>query len=377
MRQFVTRRRLSRGRGRIGIALVSVLYFLIVCALVTTAVLFAQRTASGNAHSGAGGAELLGAAEASAFHALAAWDGAARARQAIGSTVAFAEPTSAGTSGTVYVTRLTMRIFSILAEARDNTGAAARRVGLLVRLPLRIDQPRAALVSAVNVTIGPDVRFIQDSAACGDTGTAAVVLAPSASITIESASHAAPPTLVRSSVAEDSSLFLRVGDAWWDDLVRRADIRLAPGAHALPQPVATRDQCGSDDTNWGEPSSLTAACAHRTPIVYASGDLTIDGGRGQGVLLVDGRLTIAGSFLFSGQIVVRRGIETLTDNIAISGLVSAWRASTNVSATQATTSDVVLTHATTLRYSGCDARYGIASWLQPRIVRERAWSELF
>ena len=86
---------------------------------------------------------------------------------------------------------------------------------------------------------------------------------------------------------------------------------------------------------------------------------------------------IASAFAFSGQIVARGGIETLADNIAISGLVATWRASTNTSASRGAKSNVVLTGGTTLRYSGCDARHGIASWLRPRVVRERAWSELF
>jgi hypothetical protein len=36
-----------------------------------------------------------------------------------------------------------------------------------------------------------------------------------------------------------------------------------------------------------------------------------------------------------------------------------------------------LRYATTLRASGCDAQHGIASWLEPRVVRDRAWAELF
>ena len=52
---------------REGVALLSVLYFLILCALATTTVLFAQRSAARNARSNAGGAQLLAAAEMSVF----------------------------------------------------------------------------------------------------------------------------------------------------------------------------------------------------------------------------------------------------------------------------------------------------------------------
>jgi hypothetical protein len=111
--------------------------------------------------------------------------------------------------------------------------------------------------------------------------------------------------------------------------------------------------------------------------VYVAGDLTIDGGRGQGVLLVDGRLVIAGPFVFSGQIVVRRGLETRADAISISGLVSAWRFTSESTHTDAERDDVVLTHETVLRRSRCDAAHGMQSWLRPRAIRFRAWTELF
>ena len=362
---------------REGVALLSVLYFLILCALATTTVLFAQRSAARNARSSAGGAQLLAAAEMSVFSTLASWEGTARTRQAVGSTATFVNAAADGGSTTVYLTRLTLRVFSILAEARATSGFAARRVALLVRWPIRTEQPGAALVSAVDVSIGPNVRFARDSGACDDTTAAAVLLAPDAAITFDSAFHSTTPTVARSPAAADSALYLRLADAWWDDLARRPDIRLSAGMHVHPEPSTVAGQCTTDDANWGDPNSLTSPCTPRAPLVYASGDLTIDGGRGQGVLLVDGRLVIASAFAFSGQIVARHGIETLADNIAISGLVAAWRASTNTSESRGAKSNVVLTGGTTLRYSGCDARHGIASWLRPRVVRERAWSELF
>jgi hypothetical protein len=92
---------------------------------------------------------------------------------------------------------------------------------------------------------------------------------------------------------------------------------------------------------------------------------------------VSGHLVIAGPFMFSGQIVARGGIETRADNIAISGAMYAWRASDDSTAMHASSSQVVLTHRTTLRYSRCDAWHGVASWHKPRRVRDRAWAELF
>jgi hypothetical protein len=360
-----------------GVALVAVLYFLVVCALTITAVLFAQRSAKQNALSTANGTQLLAAAEVALHSTVGSWSSTDRRRQAVGSTAASVATINAGVRTTTYITRLTSRVFSITSEARFVAGNIARRVSLLVRLPFDATRVHGALISAVDVTIGAQVRFATDSTPC-DTASAAVVLTPNAALAIDAdIPPGSRPSVWRDSIADDSSIYLRAADTWWSELAQRADIRLAADAHITPTPIVVAGQCRTSDTNWGDPLGLIAECADRAPLVYVPGDLTIDGGAGQGVLLVDGHLAIAGPFTFSGQIVARHGIETLADNIAISGEVYAWRASSDTSVSHTITSDVRLTHATTLRYSGCDARHGIASWLQPRRVRQRAWSELF
>jgi hypothetical protein len=368
----------STPRPRPGVALVGVLYFLVVCALTTAAVFFAQRSAKRDAFDLASGAQLIAAADAAVYSVVGAWDNLTRSRQTVGSTALVKVPPVNGTTVSAFVTRLTMSVFSIVAEARAPSGTA-RRVGLVVRLPLRHAALAAALVSAVGVSVGPEVRFVvADSFSCGDTATATLIVAPGATPIVDPALPLGQrPTIRVDSAASDSSSYLRIAEAWWDDLARGADIRLAGDAHVTPLPDRSGGRCTTGDANWGDPIDTASSCASRAPVVFASGDLTIDGGRGQGVLLVDGHLSIAGPFTYSGQIVARHGIETLTDNITISGIVYAWRATTNAVASRSTSSDVVLSHTTTLRYSGCDAQHGVASWQQPRHLRERAWAELF
>lgn len=365
----------STSGTRRGIALMSVLYFLVVCALTSTAVLFARRSATRSTTASTNGAQLLAAADGAVYLALGAWDAGARAAQVVGTTVTVAAPPSAGVNTTIYITRVTQRLFSIVGEAHAILGGASRRVNLIVRLP-GISPAGGALISAVGVTIGRGVRFVDDSA-CADI-SATVRLAPSAALTVDSAAPLDTSRLVmRDSAAADSAVYLQFGGAWWNDLVQRADIRLASDARVTPSPSVVANVCVANDANWGDPAVPSSACAPRAPLVYVAGDLTIDGGVGQGALLVDGRLSIAGPFTYSGQIVARRGIETLSDNIAISGSMYAWSASSNVSASRATTNEVILAHAMILRRFRCDAGHGVASWLQPRRVHERAWSELF
>ena len=364
------------GLRRKGVALIAVLYFLVVCALTTTAVLFAERTASRNEQSNSAGTQLISLAEDGLYSALANWNAAARLRQTIGTTARI--PASRADQTPIYVTRLTTRLFIITADVRAARDGATRRVNLLVRVPLPALSLPAALITNGDVTLSADARVIADSLSCGDTPRAALAMTPAATLSIDPAMPLAEqPTVARDPSAGDSTIYSTLGGSTWNDLVLAADVRIAAGAHIAPAPLANGGACTRGDANWGDPSSLTSACAGYVPVVFAEGDLTIDGGRGQGVLLVDGHLVIAGPFEFSGQIVAKRGIETIADNIAISGVVYAWRSGNDSLNTRAAAPAVVLTHRTSIRYSGCDASHGIASWLQPQRVSNYAWSELF
>ena len=361
---------------RRGIAIVSVLYFLVVCALISAAVLFAQRVTTRNTLMSVSGAQLLASADEAVHTALGSWSRNERSRQIIGSTALIPTSPVNGVATTVYITRLTSRVFSIVGEARLGL-KAARRVSLLVRIPIASPPVGGALVSAVGVSVGRDVRFVADTA-CGDTSTVAVTLAPDAPLIVDAdIPPGAQPIALRDPAAADSMSYLRVGGIWWSELSRLADIHLQADTRIAPTPSVAGAQCVPTETNWGDPSGRASPCGNRAPLVYVAGDLTIDGGAGQGVLLVAGHLTITGAFTYSGQIVATHGIETRADNIAISGVVFAWRAGVDSTATRQTTNDVILTHTTTLRRSRCDAAYSVASWFEPRRVRDRAWTELF
>jgi hypothetical protein len=353
-----------------------VLYFLVLAALTSIAVVFGTRMATRRGLQMRTDAALIAAGDASLHDALAHWDDAARVQQRIGSTNVLHPVPARDLDVSLSVTRIAKRIFSLVADVRAASGRPARRLVLLVRVPFAAPRLAAALVSAVDVSIGNGVRITSDSAACPDTAPPMIV-APATTISIDPAIVPDQRPLVRAdSAAGDSTTYLRFGDLSWQELATRADVRLAAGSHVAPGPVVAGSRCVDDASNWGDPADTASSCSTRRPVVLVPGDLTIDGGRGQGVLLVDGRLVITGAFTYSGQIVVRRGIETLADAISISGGVYAWRVTSDSTQTHATRGDVVLTHETLLRLRRCDAAHGVESWIRPRPIRLRAWSEL-
>ena len=75
------------------------------------------------------------------------------------------------------------------------------------------------------------------------------------------------------------------------------------------------DLCDTGDaSNWGEPLDSThsdhvAECAEHYPVIHVAGDMKLTTGRGQGVLIVDGDLELAGNFEFTGVVIVMGSFE--------------------------------------------------------------------
>ena len=74
------------------------------------------------------------------------------------------------------------------------------------------------------------------------------------------------------------------------ELDRRSELRVS--GSVVPGPRIHAGQCVEDPWNWGDPGRSGAACDGRMPLVSAASGTVIEGGVGQGVLLVQGDLTI-------------------------------------------------------------------------------------
>jgi hypothetical protein len=64
------------------------------------------------------------------------------------------------------------------------------------------------------------------------------------------------------------------------------------------------------ETNWGEPILPTDPCFDYFPIIYRYGNLKLQGGRGQGILLVEGDLEATGGMVFYGPVMVTGTLST-------------------------------------------------------------------
>jgi hypothetical protein len=109
-----------------------------------------------------------------------------------------------------------------------------------------------------------------------------------------------------------------------EGLRRRAAIRPPAGYNAgVPGPVVRDGDCDTSEmTNWGDPGR-SSPCAGWLPVVHAAGDLTVVGGTGQGVLLVDGDLHLSGGFDFVGAVIVAGRISIGPGGSRLTGGVRA------------------------------------------------------
>jgi hypothetical protein len=126
-------------------------------------------------------------------------------------------------------------------------------------------------------------------------------------------------------------------------------------------------------TNWGDPYRAVlptppGQCEGYYPVIHVLGDVHISGGRGQGVLLVDGDLFVTGGFDFTGAVIVRGSMHTAGTGAHFSGAVMAANVDFE---------DDLISGNSTIRYSSCALLNALSGNAYPLAVRDRAWVDVF
>jgi hypothetical protein len=104
-----------------------------------------------------------------------------------------------------------------------------------------------------------------------------------------------------------------------DKLLEGADVRVS--GTVSPAPIDGLGRCaGASPTNWGAPLDTSDPCITYKPVVGAEGSLIVNGGQGQGVLLITGDATFRSGARYYGLVVVGGDLE-ITGESEIYGLV--------------------------------------------------------
>ncbi len=104
-----------------------------------------------------------------------------------------------------------------------------------------------------------------------------------------------------------------------DALLARADVQVS--GTISPDPIDRFGRCAvSSPTNWGAPLDASDPCVAYKPVVKSEGSLIVNGGQGQGVLLIAGDAIFRSAARYYGLLVVAGDLE-ITEESEIYGLV--------------------------------------------------------
>ena len=104
-----------------------------------------------------------------------------------------------------------------------------------------------------------------------------------------------------------------------DALMDRTDLQVS--GTVSPEPVDRLGRCAvTSGTNWGAPLDASNPCAAYRPVVKSEGSLIVNGGQGQGVLLIAGDALFQDAARYYGIVVVAGDLEISAES-EIHGLV--------------------------------------------------------
>ena len=338
--------RMSRGRNRSGIALVVAVIAVVVVAALVTGVMAISTLEQRTGENARRQNQAFAVADAALGEVVANWNGGVWNTMATGATTTISGTAPSGTgtySGSV--SRINNEIFLLEVTGRDRGSTARQRVGMLVKLKVLTFDIQAALTTQGPGSIGGSAAISGlDENPPGWTGCPAVgpaeagirhpnPLGPGGELNFPGSCGGPGYNCVEGSpqIETDPSVnnntFFQYGDADWAELSGSANLILPAGTHnGMAPSLNLALECNKTLLNWGEPNRPTVfgACTTYFPTIYAQGDVRLSGGRGQGILLVNGDLELSGGFEFTGVVVVRGRLRsTGTGNHVQGGVLAA------------------------------------------------------
>jgi hypothetical protein len=177
-----------------------------------------------------------------------------------------------------------------------------------------------------------------------------------------------------------SSTFNQFGDLTYDQMAANATVVFQNYENGPYQPVATLTASGrcnySDRYNWGEPlrtAGYIAECSNYFPTIHAYGNLQLNGGgRGQGVLLVDGNLLIEGGFQFYG-LVIAKGAVDLGGTGSDGGKIYGGLFSQNI----VINDQSIIQGNASVQYSNCAILRALTGGALPVPLSGHSWTQLY
>ncbi len=391
--------RLSDERG---VALAVALLALVVIGALAAGTFFAGQLEQRGGQNSLYTAQAFEAADAGTHATIAAWNTSTAAYNALAVGAGVTLPTVALGGGAQYtptVSKLNPNVFFVRSEGArvDAAGQkfATSVVGNFVRLVKPEIDIRSALTVRGSLTLGGSAEIngtnnqpIGWGASCSVAPDVAGIRINTNSISTNGANcGGSPPACVTGTppVQIDNTItattFTDFGSTNFDLLAAGATWSIsgivngiAPSLNAIPvgSPPGTLATCKvTDSKNWGEPNAVAGsitACFNYFPIIYAPGDVKLNGGRGQGILLVRGDLDLAGGVEFYGPVIVLGNVKSTGTGGHVYGGVMASNADLDPS---------IITGNSVVNYSACAVQRALAGAAIAAPFTERSWAQLY
>jgi hypothetical protein len=381
-----------------GMALAVAIFALVVVGALVAGAFFAGNLEQATGRNSVYAAEAADAAEAGAANVLADWDQFNLNNIANGESVSVPLGASLGArvNVTPTVTRLNDDLFLVKTLATRTTPGGTILAQRTVATMARLSYVKATANAAV--TAGKSVNFNgvafevvgNDSVPKGwagesgcNTGDAKAGVRTAGTVganTNQDAKIVGSPAQVENDPTVTTDFFNMFGDVTFDELKKSADIILpssSPYNGAAPSLTAgTPQRCNTaDQMNWGEPHrsgvGFVSQCVNYFPILYGSASQTklAAGGRGQGILLVEGDLEISGGFEWTGLIVAKGGLKIVGNGNKITGALLAQDVAVD--------DQNSISGNTTLQFSSCALSKAIKGSAFAEPLSQRSWVQVY
>lgn len=321
------------------------------------------------------------AAEQGAQMRVAEWGpGHAYNDMTVGATLAFSDTLDDGTGwyrGTVQ--KLNDILYLVRSEGFSADDRTRQEVAVFVRLKMFELNINAALKTQGQTTVAGnsdvDGNDYQPTGwTCDAPGPAqpGIRIADASDVTIQGNAtvDGDPPILEDTTQTTDS--LLTFGDLTFDDLAAMATKVFSPGNYNGQGPVFNADgSCQYEaPLNWGDPLDPSSSCGSFFPIILFEGEGTthLQTGVGQGILLVEGDLKLAGNFEFYGPVIVKGKLSTTGTGNKLNGGVIAANAEID---------DNKVAGDATVHYSTCTVLKALQQNAPGELLSERSWVSLY
>jgi hypothetical protein len=331
------------------------------------------------------------AAEFGVNNTYSAWSSGSMSALAVGGVRTFVHDSSAiGWTDTVRVTRLNDNSYWIVSEAFAGSGLAQSRHRTTAALRLAFPQINflAALTVHGQIKIGGSslttgVDTPPPGWACPPAGATAPGVATDDANNVQTSGCnnfnciIGNPQIQVTPAVNDTNTFFNFGpDANWSTLTSMANLTFfgSMTLNGIGPSYTAGGACNTaSQTNWGDPNraSPEGNCEEYFPIIYFAGNgasVHITGGVGQGILLVDGDLSVDGGFQWFGPVIARGHVTTQGTGGHFNGAVMA--------------ADVDLEQNTVLGnaiidYSRCAISAALLGAGIPKRLKQRSWADMF